>query len=223
MGRNGPPSGKSRAETVGGPHDGARQGRDVGGATRDPGRAPGVAPGAGVVNRDNAALVWGTFQSAAVRWPRVREEARAWPSAMRDALDTAVVLQDLVVRGDAPALAKLREAAQRAAIRARRSRALDRGRRARENLRLAVETLCASTAPQPERARAIVHRLSLWPELNDLAARRFVTPDAAAKAEGVVDRCLDAEKDGPTIITRGLIALGLPRERARIVANKRTK
>jgi len=75
------------------------------------------------MSEDNAALVWNTFQAAAVRWPKVRDEPGLHPPT-RHALDIAAAVQELVVRGDASALEMLAATARKLVANAQRPRKL---------------------------------------------------------------------------------------------------
>jgi hypothetical protein len=147
---------------------------------------------------------------------------------MRDALDLASAIHELATRGDRATVAKLATLARNAVEIARRSRTLDPERRRRASLRRDVERLRARGATAAE----IVDRVSMWPELNELATPdqrpvrgrrgRLTTPEEMTEAVRVVKKCMGyAEAD--TIIVRALVALGVSRDRARAIAGKRTK
>jgi hypothetical protein len=192
------------------------------------------------VSGDNAALVWTAFQAAALRWRKVRDENPRFAPPMRAALDVASAVQELLVRGDADDLewlAKLAQTVRGRITDARRSREPEERRRGW--IQAGVRDLLARDAT----AREIVDFIEIRsPDLNRIFPKNMALPESERARVGRPTKTEERKaavrtvtswlentepeergKRATTIIVRALVALGLPREQARIVAGARQK
>ena len=169
----------------------------------------------GAPAEDVPVMAWHGLQQTANAWREMATRTGLAP-AMADALDVAAAVHTLVCLGAGDELRAILADARKLEGRAKRNHHYNRELHRREGLIQDVIRMAAADGDEAVKARAIAERLYLWPEVAG-------SPDKRADAADVIAELLVRRARVETIIERGMVALGLTRNRARTIASARLK